>query len=77
MKIELNDKDRYLFERVSDVTGYSYLDYSDDGYIDIDFYKDALSDLWSKYFDLKESYDNYKEFVKDNYKQKTLEETYR
>jgi hypothetical protein len=76
MKIELQDWQVDLLERIGEKTGYGYLDEAKDNYLDIYYLWNALSDLESKYLDKEESYENYREFVKDNYKQKTLEESY-
>lgn len=77
MKIELKERDISLLDRIGEKTGYDYLGVAKDGYLDIDYLWEALSNLEDKYLEKEESYENYREYVKDNYKQKTLEETYR
>lgn len=77
MKIELKDRDITLLERIGEKTGTDYLWDTKDGYIDIEYLWNALSDLEDKYLKQEEDYMNYRDFVKDNYKQKTLEESYR
>ena len=77
MKIQLQDWQVDLLERIGKKTGYEYLDEAKDNYLDVYYLWNALSDLESKYLDKEEEYERYREFVKDNYKQKTLEESYR
>lgn len=60
MKIELEDRDICLLERIGEKTDTDYLWDTKDGYLDIDCLWDALSDLESKYIDLEEEIERVK-----------------
>lgn len=75
MKLKLNDIDIRLLERIANITGCE-TGIEPDGYIDVDILLATMDELEDSYRTLEENYDNYREFVKDNYKQKSLAESY-
>jgi len=73
---ELSESNREWLEHAQKITDTDY-EIGNDNYISVDNLINVIIDLVTEYERLDEKYQNYKEFVKDNYKQKTLEESYR
>ena len=75
IKVRLNDVDIRLLERVSDITG-TETGIDRDGYIDLDLILSALDDLQDCYSDLEQRFSDYVQDVDDNFRRKTLKESY-
>ena len=75
LKIRLNDIDIRLLERVSDITG-TETGLDKDGWINIDYILATLDDLQDAYSDLEERFSDYVQDVDDNFRRKTLKESY-
>ena len=64
-------------EMVNNISKLTMTDYEITGdFIPVDSWKNLAEDLLYEFDKLQEEFDDYKEFVKDNYKQKTNEEIY-
>ena len=75
IKVRLSDVNISLLERVSNITG-TETGIDEDGWIDVDFILSALDELQDKYDDLEDHYEDFKQDVKDNFKRKTLKESF-
>ena len=60
MKFELKDRDINLLDRVGEKTETDYLWDTKDGYIEIEYIWNALSDLENKYIELEEKIETLK-----------------
>ena len=74
-KIRLNDANIRLLERISDITGVE-TGIDKDGWIDVDYLFSALDDLEDCYEDLDDKFRDYIQDVDDNFKRKSLKESY-
>ena len=76
MKILLSDIDYRLIERVcktlNEKTGIDM-----DGYIEVDTILSILDDLEDSYSDLKGTFEEYKEMIKENYKRCDVDNNFR
>lgn len=69
--------DKEEVELVKDIAKLTMTDYEISGdFIPADSWKILAKDLLYEFDKLQEEFEDYKEFVKDNYKQKTNEEIY-
>ena len=69
--------DKEELEMIKDISKLTMTDYEISGdFIPADSWKILAEDLMYEFDKLKEEFEDYKEFVKDNYKQKTDEEIY-
>lgn len=75
VKVRLNDVNISLFERVSNITG-TETGIDKDGWIDVDTILSALDELTDKYDDLGDKLNDFKQDVNDNFKRKSLKESY-
>ena len=75
IKVRLNDVNISLLERVSNITG-TETGIDEDGWIEVDFILSALDELQDKYSELEDHYEDFKQDVKDNFKRKSLKESF-
>lgn len=69
--------DKEELEIIKNISKLTMTDYEITGdFIPVDSWKDLAEDLLYEFDKLQEEFEDYKEFVKDNYKQKTNEEIY-
>ena len=69
--------DKEELEIIKNISKLTMTDYGISGdFIPVDSWKNLAEDLLYEFDKLQEEFDDYKEFVKDNYKQKTNEEIY-
>lgn len=69
--------DKEELEIIKNISKLTMTDYETTGdFIPVDSWKDLAEDLLYEFDKLQEEFEDYKEFVKDNYKQKTNEEIY-
>ena len=69
--------DKEELEIIKNISKLTMTDYEIIGdFIPVDSWKNLAEDLLYEFDKLQEEFDDYKEFVKDNYKQKTDEEIY-
>ena len=71
---KLDKEELEMIKNISKLTMTNYEIIGD--FIPVDSWKILAEDLMYEFDKLKEEFDDYKEFVKDNYKQKTNEEIY-
>lgn len=76
IKYELSENEKEWLKHAEEITDTNY-EIGNDNYISVENLINTIIDLVTEYERLEEQHDSYKEFVKDNYKQKTLEESYR
>lgn len=69
--------DKEELEIIKNISKLTMTDYEITGdFIPVDSWKNLAEDLLYEFDKLQEEFEDYKEFVKDNYKQKTNEEIY-
>ena len=71
---KLDKEELEMIKNISKLTMTNYEIIGD--FIPVDSWKNLAEDLLYEFDKLQEEFDDYKEFVKDNYKQKTNEEIY-
>ena len=71
---KLDKEELEMIKNISKLTMTNYEIIGD--FIPVDSWKSLAEDLMYEFDKLKEEFDDYKEFIKDNYKQKTNEEIY-
>ena len=71
---KLDKEELEIIKNISKLTMTNYEIIGD--FIPVDSWKNLAEDLLYEFDKLQEEFEDYKEFVKDNYKQKTNEEIY-
>ena len=71
---KLDKEELEMIKNISKLTMTNYEIIGD--FIPVDSWKNLAEDLLYEFDKLQEEFEDYKEFVKDNYKQKTNEEIY-
>lgn len=71
---KLDKEELEIIKNISKLTMTDYGIFGD--FIPVDSWKNLAEDLLYEFDKLQEEFEDYKEFVKDNYKQKTNEEIY-